>query len=34
MNKAFFGYSEAIWKTGTGKTLDELWKAYSESPEL
>ena len=27
-------YSEEIWKTETGKTLDELWKAYSENPVL
>jgi len=27
-------YTEAIWQTETGKTLDELWKAYSENPVL
>jgi len=27
-------YTEAIWQNETGKTLDELWKAYSENPAL
>ena len=27
-------YTDAIWKAETGKTLDDLWKAYSENPVL
>lgn len=27
-------YSMDIWKNETGKTLDELWKAYSENPVI
>ncbi|RZK79596.1 MAG: secretory protein [Pedobacter sp.] len=27
-------YTKAIWQNETGKTLDELWKAYSENPAL
>jgi hypothetical protein len=27
-------YTPAIWKQKTGKTLDELWKLYTENPAL
>ncbi|TCD00365.1 basic secretory protein-like protein [Pedobacter psychroterrae] len=27
-------YTNAIWKVETGKTLDELWMAYSKNPAL
>jgi hypothetical protein len=27
-------YSDNTWKNLTGKTVDELWKAYSENPAL
>jgi hypothetical protein len=27
-------FTDEAWKKGTGKTLDELWKAYSEHPEI
>lgn len=27
-------YTDASWKTLTGKTVDELWKAYSENPAI
>ncbi|MDR2563908.1 MAG: basic secretory family protein [Prevotellaceae bacterium] len=27
-------YNEEIWKKLTGKSIDELWKEYSKSPEL
>lgn len=27
-------YTDAIWKVETGKTLDELWMAYSNNPAL
>ncbi|MDP9079458.1 MAG: basic secretory family protein [Bacteroidota bacterium] len=27
-------YTDASWKTLTGKTVDELWKSYSENPAI
>ncbi len=27
-------YTADIWKQQTGKSIDELWKAYSTSPVL
>ena len=27
-------FTDNSWKAATGKTLDELWKAYSENPSL
>ncbi|MGZ3767019.1 MAG: basic secretory protein-like protein, partial [Mucilaginibacter sp.] len=27
-------FTDNSWKTATGKTLDELWKSYSENPAL
>ena len=27
-------YEDTIWKTTTGKTLDELWKSYAENPAI
>jgi len=30
-NKAF---TDGFWEKQTGKTLDELWKNYSQAPSL
>jgi hypothetical protein len=27
-------YTSQIWTTLTGKTVDELWKDYSQNPQL
>ncbi|HVS94151.1 MAG TPA: hypothetical protein VHE59_19075 [Mucilaginibacter sp.] len=27
-------YTNDSWKQQTGKTLDELWKTYTENPEV
>ncbi len=28
------GYTDAVWKSLTGKTLEELWKEYQANPAL